>query len=66
MGGGRGVGQVGQRRAVLQAAGLADGLDAFDPAAALLALGAALKAAHQDGVSERALRPIVGVIPSLG
>ncbi len=65
MGGGRGVGQVGQRRAVLQAAGLADGLDAFDPAAALLALGAALKAAHQDGVSDGALGGVEGVSSSV-
>jgi len=37
----------------LQATGLADGLDAFDPAAAAVRLGAALELAHQHDERDR-------------
>ena len=43
----------------MQAAGLADGLDAFDPAAAVIGLGAALEPALKDCVADGALRGIV-------
>jgi hypothetical protein len=57
--GGRGGGQVGQYGAVLQAAGLTHGLDPFDPAAALVGLGAALELAHQHCVADSALGGVV-------
>ena len=52
VGGGRGVDEPGQDWVALEAAGLTDRLDALDPAAAALGLGASLDLAHQDGVAD--------------
>jgi len=59
VGGGRDLGQVAQDGAVLQAAGLADGLDPFDPAAAAVRLGSALEFAHQHGVTDSTFGGVV-------
>lgn len=58
--GDRGIGQVAENGAALQAAGFADRLDPFDPAAAVVELGAALKTSLQDGVTDGALGGVIG------
>ena len=57
--GGCGGDQISECRPVLQATGLPDGLDPFDPAVACLGLGAALDPAGQDCVTYRSLRGVV-------
>jgi hypothetical protein len=60
VGGGGGVDEPGPDRAILEAAGFSGGLDAFDPTAAALGLGAALDLAHRRCWSY----PDVGITPS--
>ncbi len=59
VGGSRDVLQVGENGSVLEAAGFANRLDPFDPAAASVGLCAALDSALKDGVTDGALRDIV-------
>jgi hypothetical protein len=62
---GRGVLEVGENGAALQAAGLAGGADPFDPAVAVLRLGTELDLSEQHAVAERPLGDVVrGVYPS--